>query len=151
MKKYFIGATILAISSITNAVPNIWEKFDEKGVLVYVISDSKNTTLRVFCSYAMPDSYDHGVYLDIGTSQISNTLSKQPLSFLVNGTKAITPTGSTSTVSGSIEWDKLTSNFSTAKTIDVYLNNKKVTTFKPIASSLSELKGLKSCKSRLNK
>ncbi|MGR3979010.1 hypothetical protein FW754_15365 [Acinetobacter sp. 1207_04] len=150
MKKTLLGFAILSMTTIANAVPNVWEKFDEKGVLVYAISDTKNTTLRVICAYAMPESYDHGVYVDIGNNQISNSLSKQPLSFLVNGSKPSTPTGVTSTVSGSVEWDKITSSFSTAKRIDVYLNNKKITTFNPIQSSMNNIKSLKNCKSRLN-
>jgi hypothetical protein len=84
MKNFIIGAIILTSSSLANAVPNHWDKFDKQGYKVYKIDDTKGRILRIHCNYAASDNQDNGVYLTINNKDYPNPSSPYPLRFMIN-------------------------------------------------------------------
>lgn len=145
MKKYFIGATILAVSSIVNAVPNLWENHSIKGYDVYKISSSDNKILRVMCNSASSTNFIHLIEFDINEKTYPHT----NLSFVIDETEVITPTIDTITYTDSEHWYKLTSAFADANKIEVYYKDKLETTIYPQNPQLTY--DLKNCPSMLER
>lgn len=121
------------------AVPNVWDSEFGQGNMNYYIYDSKDRLLRISCNSGAGLDYDPYVTLEIGNKTYQNTDSKYPLSLLLDNKKAISPPGSTGSVHGSNSWNKLVEGISKARKIDVYLNNKKLTTFTPPKPNVDEV------------
>lgn len=141
MKKTLISFAVLSMTTIANAVPNIWKDYFIKGYDIYSISSLDNKTLRIMCNSASTTSFIHLIELDDDLDK--KTYPHTNLSFLINDTDQITPTVDTVTYTDSENWHNLTNAFSNATKIDVYLNNKLVTTITP--ENPQTLFDLKSC------
>ncbi|MDM1757670.1 hypothetical protein HX127_08820 [Acinetobacter sp. 256-1] len=149
MKKYFIGATILAVSSIVNAVPNMWQYDFIQGYEIYTISSSNNKLLRITCNSANGTRFTHDVELEVNEESYSNRYDPMLLSFLIDDTDVITPTNETLSYVNSENWYKLTSAFASAQKIEIYYKNKLETTIYPKNPQL--LFDLKNCPSMLER
>ena len=136
MKKLLLTQALFLLSTVTYAVPNVWDTGFEKGHDVYLINDTKNNKLVMSCASGTGDTGDHSVY--ITTSQrtdyetaYKNTISKRPLTFLINQQVVAVPPATTKTSNSSSEWKKFRNKIAGAKQIEAYWNDKKVVTFNP--------------------
>lgn len=145
MKNFIIGVIILTASSLANAVPNHWEKFDQQGYKVYKIGDSKGRSLKVFCNYASSDDLDHGVYLTINNQDYPNPSSPYPLRLVINDSIDILGFENTKSKSESKKWYTFTSAITKAKSITIYIENQLVSVIYPKNPAI--VKNLTKCKS----
>lgn len=145
MKNIILLSVLASVSTLANAVPNIWEHFDTQGYDVYIISSGNGQKLSINCNYANSDNIEHGVYYNINDTDYQNSDSKYPLTFLINDSIVVAPAGSSKWGDGSKSWYKFTSAITKAKKIDVYLNERQVSTIVP--KNPTVVKGLAKCKS----
>ena len=150
MKKLILLPLVFACAS-AYAVPNIWQLGVLQGYEEYSIQDSQERTLWVACAYAAGDDSDHSVSLEMNNKTYQNSDSEHPLTFLLDGKRSVTPPASSGWHGGDQAWNEFIYGMSKARKIDVYLNNKKITTFTPIKSSIDEVaKGMADCKGKLS-
>lgn len=150
MKKIILLPLFLTCAS-ANAVPNIWELLVLQGYEQYSIQDSQERTLLISCAYDAGEDSDHSAIFIAKNKEYTNSQSKQPLTFLLDGKKSVTPPDSTNWHGGDRDWNNFTDGMSKAKKIDVYINNKKVTTFMPNKSSINEVaRGMANCTGKLS-
>lgn len=149
MKK-LIPISLLFLCVSAQAIPNVWNNYFDRGYEAYAISDGKDRTLRVYCNpYPEAEDMDHLVLFEIGDETYENTNSKYPLAFLLDDATQVTPAGSTNWKNGAVQWDNFARGISKARKIDVYLNNKKVTTFTPPQANVNAVvKELANCQSK---
>lgn len=148
MKK-LLGIPLLFVAGFTHAVPNVWEKGWEQGFATYSIEDSKGNTLWIYCNGSAGDNYDHSARFETPKKAYENTDSKYPLTFLFDGQKQAAPSATTNWRNGANAWYQFSQGIAKAKKIDVYINNKKVTTFTPTPYSIkTEAKGIAQCKAK---
>lgn len=145
MKNFIIGAIILTSSSLANAVPNHWDKFDKQGYKVYKIDDTKGRILRIHCNYAASDNQDNGVYLTINNKDYPNPSSPYPLRFMINNSIDMEVSRNTKSKSESKKWYEFTLAITKAKTIDIFIENEIISTIYP--KNPKALKDLVQCKS----
>lgn len=150
MKKLLLLPLLFACAS-AHAVPNIWNIGSWQGISEYSIEDSKERTLWIACNFDGSDTIEHSARLEINDKSYQNSDSKYPLTFLLDGKKSVTPPASSGWHGGDQAWNEFIYGMSKARKIDVYLNNKKITTFTPIKSSIDEVaKGMADCKGKLS-
>lgn len=138
------------IADSGNSKPSIWRYGFGMGYSEYSIQDAEGRTLWVVCNEGAGADYDHGAYLDINDDAYANTDSAYPLTFIIDDRIEVAPPGTTTWRNGAIAWDEFTDNISTARKIEVYLNNEKVTTFNPTVASINETsKSIADCQSML--
>ena len=136
------------VSDTGNSKPSIWRYGFGMGYSEYSIQDAEGITLWVVCNDGAGAEYDHGAHLEINDESYSNTDSEYPLTFIVDDRIEITPPGSTNWRNGAIAWDEFVENISTARKIEVYFDNQKVTTFNPTVASITETaKSIADCQS----
>ena len=138
MKKLIL-ISLLAVTGFAHAAPNVWQSSYSQGFSEYSIQDGKGNTLWVTCNDGAGDNYDHSARLETKKSSYENTDSKYPLTFLFDGKKKAAPSASTKWRNGANAWYEFSQGISKAKKIDVYLNNKKVTTFTPNQQSIKSV------------
>jgi hypothetical protein len=143
MKKLTLAALLISAYSSAQAAPNIWREGFDQGFNIYSIEDVKGQTLRVSCNSGAADEIDHSVEFEMRSKAYDNTGRKSPLSFIIDGA-ALSPSDNTSTQSGASDWSNFTQGIAKAKKIDVFINNKKVTSFTPAKSSRKISKGINS-------
>lgn len=148
MKKLlFIPLLLTCISA--NAVPDIWRSGFGMGWVEYSIQDAESRTLWVACESGAGDHLDHSAKLEINGKYFSNSDSEYPLTFLLDNRKEVAPPNSTMWRNGANAWYEFVHGMSKAEKIDVYINNKKVTTFTPNKASIEEVaSGLTGCKAK---
>ena len=145
MKKLIL-VPLLFIAVSAHAAPNVWRTGAAQGYVEYSIQDSKQRTLWIACEAGVGDEYDHSARLEMNGKSYENSDSKYPLTFLINGGKEVTPPGTTNWRNGANAWNEFIEGMSQAKKIDVFLNNKKITTFTPNRSSVNEVaEGMLEC------
>lgn len=150
MKKLIL-LPLLFVCASAHAVPNIWTMGFWGGYAEYSIQDSDERALWIACESGAGEDYDHSARFEMNNKTYKNSDSEHPLTFLLDGKKSVTPPASTSSHSGDSAWNDFTDGMSKARKIDVYLNNKKITTFTPIKSSIDEVaKGMADCKGKLS-
>lgn len=148
MKKLLLLPLLFACAS-AHAVPNIWNVASWQGISEYSIQDSKERTLWIACNFDGSDTIDHSARLEIKGKSYQNSDSKYPLTFLLDGRKEVSPPGSTNWRNGANAWNEFVGGISKAKKIEVFLNNKKVTTFVPNKSSINEVaKDISKCRAK---
>lgn len=138
MKKIILLPLLFACVS-AHAVPNVWRAASAQGFVEYSIQDAKERTLWIACESGAGDDYDHSASLEMNGKSYENSNSKYPLTFLIDGRKEVAPPGSTNWRNGANAWDEFVDGMSKAKKIEVFLNNKKITTFTPNKSSINEV------------
>lgn len=133
-----------------NGKPSIWKSGYGMGYAEYSIQDAEGRTLWVACNDGAGPDYDHGASLKIGEESYSNTDSEYPLTFIVDDRIEIAPPETTTWRNGAGAWDEFADNIAKARKIEVYLNDEKVTTFKPTVASINETgKYIAECQSML--
>lgn len=138
------------VADTGNSKPSIWRVGTGMGYAEYSIEDGEGRTLWVVCNEGAGADYDHGAHLEINDESYSNTDSEYPLTFVVDDRIEITPPGTTTWRNGAGAWDEFVGNIAKARKIDVYLNDEKVTTFKPTVASINETgKYIAECQSML--
>lgn len=148
MKKLILLPLLFACAS-AHAVPNIWNVESWQGISEYSIQDSKERTLWIACNLDGSDTLDHSARLEIKDKSYQNSDSKYPLTFLLDGRKEVAPPASTNWRNGANAWNEFVNGISKAKKIEVFLNNKKVTTFVPNKSSINEVaKDISECRAK---
>ena len=138
MKK-LIFASLFTVTGFAHAVPNVWQSDYAQGFAEYSIQDSKGNTLWVTCNEGAGDMFDHSVRFQTPKNSYANSDSKYPLTFLLDGKSKVAASASTKWRNGANAWYELSQGISKAKKIDVYLNNKKVTTFTPNQQSITSV------------
>jgi len=138
MKK-LIFASLLTVTGLAHAAPNVWQSGYAQGFSEYSIQDGKGNTLWVTCNEGAGDNYDHSARLQTPKKSYENTDSKYPLTFLLNGKTKVAAPGTTKWRNGANAWYEFSQGISKAQKIDVYLNNKKVTTFTPNQQSIKSV------------
>ncbi|TCB17529.1 MULTISPECIES: hypothetical protein [Acinetobacter] len=138
MKKILFVA-LLAVTGFTYAAPNVWQSDYAQGFSEYSIQDVKGNTLWVTCNEGAGDMFDHSVRFQTPKNSYANSDSKYPLTFLLDGKTKVAASASTKWRNGANAWYELSQGISKAKKIDVYLNNKKVTTFTPNQQSIKSV------------
>ena len=121
------------------AAPNVWQSSFAQGFIEYLIQDAKGQTLWVVCNEGAGDEYDHSARFETKSKSYENTDSNYPLTFLLDGKTEVAPSGTTNWRNGANAWYEFSHGISKAKKIDVYLNNKKVTTFTPNQQSIKSV------------
>lgn len=148
MKKLIL-LPLLFISLSAHAAPNVWRSAAAQGFVEYSIQDAKERTLWIACESGAGDDYDHSARLEMNGKSYENSDSKYPLTFLLEGRKEVSPPGSTNWRNGANAWNDFVDGISKAKKIEVFLNNKKVTTFVPNKSSINEVaKDISECRAK---
>lgn len=135
--KRFLLLPLCFIPLTANAVPNIWRMGVAQGYVEYSIQDAKGQTLWISCNEAAGDEADHSAWFETKSNHYQNSSSKYPLTFLLDGKTEVAPPESTKWRNGANAWYEFTTGIATAKKIEVYLNNKKITTFLPTKQSLT--------------
>lgn len=147
MKK-LLFVPLFALTSFAHAAPNIWQSGYGQGFSEYSIQDSKGNTLWVACNIGAGDNYDHSARLETKQRSYQNTDSKYPLTFVLDGKNSVAAPGTTKWRNGANAWYEFSHGIAKAKKIDVYLNNKKVTTFTPTQQSIKAVaKEIATCQS----
>ena len=145
MKKLLL-LPLLFIGVSAHAAPNVWRAAAAQGFVEYSIKDAKERTLWIACESGAGDDYDHSARLEMNGKSYENSDSKYPLTFLLDGRKEVSPPGTTNWRNGANAWNEFIEGMSQAKKIDVFLNNKKITTFTPNKSSINEVaEGMLEC------
>lgn len=135
MKK-LLFVPLFALTGFAHAAPNIWQSSASQGFVEYSIQDAKGNTLWVNCNEGAGDNYDHSARLETKKARYENTDSKYPLTFVLDGKNSVAAPGTTKWRNGANAWYEFSQGIAKAKKIDVYLNNKKVTTFTPTQQSI---------------
>lgn len=138
MKKILFVA-LLAVTRFTYAAPNVWQSDYAQGFSEYSIQDVKGNTLWVTCNEGAGDMFDHSVRFQTPKNSYANSDSKYPLTFLLDGKSKVAASASTKWRNGANAWYELSQGISKAKKIDVYLNNRKLTTFTPNQQSIKSV------------
>ncbi|WP_111858953.1 hypothetical protein [Acinetobacter sp. CFCC 10889] len=147
MKK-FLCIPLLVMSGFAHAAPNVWVSGWGQGFAEYSIRDTKGNTLWVTCNVGAGDDYDHSARLETPKSSYQNTNSKYPLTFVLDGKKNVAAPETTKWRNGANAWYEFSQGVAKAKKIDVFLNNKKVTTFTPTPQSIRAVaKEISTCES----
>lgn len=150
MKKLLLLPLLFACAS-AHAVPNIWTMGFWGGYAEYSIQDSDSRVLRIACESGAGDEYEHSASVEVGNKKYQNSDSEHPLTFLLDDKKSVTPPASSGWHGGDQAWNEFIYGMSKARKIDAYLDNKKITTFTPIKSSVDEVaKGMADCKGKLS-
>ncbi|MGQ0753129.1 hypothetical protein [Acinetobacter baumannii] len=145
MKKILL-VSLITFASLAHAAPNVWQSSYAQGFIEYSIQDTKGNTLWVVCNEDAGDDYDHSANLQTKKNRYQNTDSKYPLSFLLDGKTSVAPAGSTKWRNGANAWYDFSHGIAKAKKIDVFINNKKITTFTPNSHSIKTVaKDIASC------
>lgn len=144
--KTLLFVPLLAVTSVVHAVPNIWNSSYAQGFSEYSIQDSKGNTLWVTCNDEAGEDYDHSARFETKKNTYQNTDSKYPLTFLLNGKTKVSPSETTKWRNGANAWYEFSQGIVKAKKIDVYLNNKKITSFTPTQQSIKSVaKNIAAC------
>jgi len=142
----FLFVPLFAASGFAYAAPNVWQSDYAQGFSEYSIQDGKGNTLWVACNEGAGDDYDHSARLQTKKNSYENTDAKYPLTFLLDGKTKVAAPGTTKWRNGANAWYEFSQGISKAKKIDVYLNNKKVTTFTPTQQSIKSVaKNISTC------
>ncbi len=138
MIKFKMIIAIAAFSTSIHAIaaPNVWNSSFGQGFIEYSIQDAKGQTLWVSCNEGAGDNYDHSARFETKTKSYENSDSKYPLTFLLDGKKEVAPPGTTKWRNGANAWQDFVQGIAKAKKIEVFINNKKITTFSPTAGSI---------------
>ena len=139
MIKKLLLLPLLAATVSAHAVPNIWRAGFGMGFSEYSIEDSKGRELLIACNVSATPDFDNSVYFKVNDNLYENSDSKYPLTFLIDDTTEVAPPGTTNWRNGANAWNEFIENISKAKKIDVYLNNKHITTYKPNVNSLKKV------------
>ena len=146
MKK-FLCIPLLAMTGFAHAAPNVWQMSATQGFVEYSVQDSKGNTLWVTCNEGAGDEYDHSARLETKRHSYENTDSTYPLTFRFDAKTSAAPSASTKWRNGANAWYEFSQGIAKAKKIDVFLNNKKVTTFTPTQQSIRAVaKHISMCK-----
>lgn len=137
--KILIGLTLGSISLTALAVPNVWISGHAQGFSEYSIVDAQGNALWITCNEAAGDEFDHSANFKFKTDDIENTDSEYPLSFLLDGETSVSPPGTTKWRNGANAWSDFATGIAKAKKIEVFINNKKITTFHPNAASIKSV------------
>ena len=137
MKKIILVPLLMA-SLTAHAVPNVWRTGFAQGFVEYSIEDAEGRTLWISCESGAGDDYDHSARIEINDKSYENSNSEYPLTFLINDREEVAPPASTNWRGGANQWYDFVHGMAEAKKIDVYLNNRKITTYKPINLSVSK-------------
>lgn len=135
--KHVFAISLLAISSSAFAVPNVWNTGFAMGTLEYSIYDNQGRSLWIACDVG--SGSDHSAWLETKTKTYRNDDAKSSLTFLLDGKKAVEAPDGSNWRGGANGWADFTTGMSKAKKIEVFVNNKKITTFMPIASSVKSV------------
>ncbi|MFW1858021.1 hypothetical protein [Acinetobacter defluvii] len=146
--KIFLFIPLLTMVGFAHAAPNVWVSGWGQGFAEYSIRDTEGNTLWVTCNVEAGDNYDHSARLETKRNSYENTDSKYPLTFLFDGKTSAAPSASTKWRNGANAWYEFSQGIAKAKKIDVFLNNKKVTTFTPTPQSIRAVaKEISTCES----
>lgn len=146
MIKRVILLPLLIATVSAHAVPNIWRIGAGMGFSEYSIEDTNGRKLWISCNESAGPDYDNNAYLEIKNVTYENSDSEYPLTFLIDDETEVAPPASTNWRNGGNAWYDFTHEMAKAKKIDVYFNNKHITTFKPTAASIRNVaSGLVEC------
>ena len=144
MKKLMLAACLISMYSSAQAAPNIWMESFGQGFNIFSIQDSRGQTLTVSCNSGAGEDYDHSAYFETHNKKnYENRDNKFPLSFIIDGV-AVSPSTNTTTRNGANDWGQFTQAISKGKKIEVFINNRKMTTFTPAKSSMKIAKVINS-------
>lgn len=137
--KNLVFIALFSASFSAFAVPNVWRSGYGQGFSEYSIQDAKGQTLWVVCNVGAGEDYDHGARFETKSRSYENSNSKYPLTFLLDGKNEVIPPKNTDWRNGGNAWQEFSKGVAKAKKIEVFINNKKVTTFTPTASSIKSV------------
>lgn len=137
--KSLVFIALFSASFSAFAVPNVWRSGFGQGFSEYSIQDAKGQTLWVACNNGAGDEYDHSARFEIKSRSYENSDSKYPLTLLLDGKNEVIPPKTTNWRNGANAWQEFSKGVAKAKKIEVFINNKKVTTFTPTASSIKSV------------
>lgn len=137
--KSLVFIALFSASFSAFAVPNVWRSGFAQGFSEYSIQDAKGQTLWVACNDGAGDEYDHSARFEIKSRSYENSDSKYPLTFLLDGKNEVIPPKNTDWRNGGNAWQEFSKGVAKAKKIEVFINNKKVTTFTPTANSIKNV------------
>lgn len=144
MKKLTLTILLISFSASVLSIPNVWTSGYAQGWSEYIITNNKGDTLLIACNIGageIGDGYDHNLTF---TSKSGKKIdrSSDNLEVLINGINASPGSMPTYTRNGANGWASFKSKIQKGKTIEIYISNQKVATFKPTAASRKELNDL---------
>lgn len=144
--KKLLSLSLLVATVSAHAVPNVWRIGTDMGFSEYSIEDANGRALWISCNEDAGPDYDNSAYLQIKDTTYENSDSEYPLTFLIDDETEVAPPASTNWRNGGNAWYDFTHEMAKAKKIDVYFNNKHITTFKPTFASIKNVaSGLEEC------
>lgn len=147
--KFIVSAILTCISTGIYAVPNVWQNGYAQGFSEYSIQDAKGQRLWVTCNDGAGDQFDHSARFETKHRSYENTDSEYPLTFLFDGKTTAAPPATTNWRNGANQWFEFATGIAKAKKIEVFINNKKITTFVPTASSIQSIAAdISSCEAK---
>lgn len=145
MKKLLAYFLLLVLTSMANAIPNVWKSENNHGGYDIKISNQQGDTLELGCYLG---EYPMWHNLTIETKgkkyELRKTDTEHPLSFFINNDSAYTPTLRAKTNTDISAWNTFISVLPTAKKIEVYYRNQHFFTLNP-RNGESELQYINDC------
>ncbi|UYZ85365.1 hypothetical protein MTZ49_07405 [Entomomonas sp. E2T0] len=153
MKKLLTIFSLLCCSVLFThhamAAPNLWGSSFAQGFIEYGIVNDKGDSIIITCNIGAGDDYDNSVAIYLASNkQYEN--EKSELEFVIADESYPIPS-ETETRSGSNAWDSFVGAISTATQFDVYVDNKKITTFSPKANNVKKVLKDMDCSSLVNR
>lgn len=140
MKKVLLAVVFSALALPAYAVPNVWgSTVGTGGYTVYYINDANSNYLRVSCNEGAGSAGDHDIHFEYKNGKtVFNNQHKQPLTFLFDNKESVSTWGETKSRTGAAMWNELIKHIAKAKLIEVFVDNKKVSTLQPSSNSIKE-------------
>lgn len=119
--------SILGLTPLAHAVPNVWTELLKTGGYSVHISTPNNDELSLGCFLPTEENTrSEWMHLSVNYKgkEVVNNEKGTPLSFYIDNSKPFTPNPTNKTHIGSTEWQNFVESIPTAKKIEVYKQNK---------------------------
>lgn len=129
----------LSASAYAAIAPNVWVSGLAQGFTEYSIRDKNGYAIWISCNEAAGPEYDNSVSFEYKDNYIRNENKQTPLHFVLDGKNSITPPSHSKWHNGINAWSVFAQKISKAKTIDVFVDNKKITSYIPTKASIKRI------------
>lgn len=111
------------------AAPNLWSNTFEQGWTFFNITNEQNNAVNILCNAGVGEDYDNSMTITLADGK-EYTATNADIEFIIDDEVYGIPPETLSRINGG-SWDLFITAIAKATAFDVYINNKKVATFKP--------------------